>query len=55
MLPGKSFRNSLSEEFLEKRRIELNKYLQVIKYKKKSLLFVIKIFHEFRHCVIHIH
>jgi hypothetical protein len=29
MLPGKSFRNSLSDEFLEKRKVELNRYLQV--------------------------
>ena len=31
-LPGKSLRSSLKDEFLEKRRIELNKYLQVRNY-----------------------
>lgn len=29
-LPGKSFRNSLSDEFLEKRKSELNRYLQTL-------------------------
>jgi hypothetical protein len=30
VLPGKSFRSSLSEEFLEKRRNELNRYLKTL-------------------------
>jgi hypothetical protein len=29
-LPGKSLRSSLKDEFLEKRRVELNKYLQLL-------------------------
>jgi hypothetical protein len=30
VLPGKSFRSSMSDDFLEKRRVELNKYLQTM-------------------------
>ena len=48
MLPGKSLRSSLKDEFLEKRRVELNKYLQVailkLYFKMLKFKFIFKNF-----------